>query len=620
MHQTNKTPIWLICIAGLTIMIMSACRTNQSPDTAPVALSPTAENSSPTSTARAVIALTATPTLDPESHLAVASAPDLSAVPLLATRQAQVDAALQADPPVLLLDDAELDAEQQRAQRLALQSADFLRYAYAPNDRTPLRNEMFAVYPARESDITPATTACAEHACYRVEMYNHALNITSIAMVDLDVSDDASAVMEVTHLPEAQPEAPAHLAALAQQIAMQSPEVQAALGFAPTDATMSNAKTALNHTTCESSRHFCVAPTFLVDDRALWAIVDLTEGRLVGVRWTYLGDFSAGRPDEVMIQREEIYNRFCQQNTRLEKDGWTFDYILTSSDGLRVSDVRFNDAPVVDSIKLVDWHVSYSWQEGFGYSDGIGCPIFSTSAVEAAALPTVEDIVQEGEVVGFALVQDYRHTQWPLPCNYRYMQRYEFYGDGSFRPVMLNLGRGCGNQGTYRPILRLDLVDDQKLSAWDGADWQTWDAEGWELLDENMPFTDDGYRYRLQDAAGAGYYVEPGRGQFDDGGRGDTPYVYVTHHNSAEGDADLITLGACCNTDYQQGPEVFIDEQPESTTDGDLVLWYVAQLHNDDTPGQQYCWADRAVEAGVLEPVIWPCAGGPRFVPVGEKK
>lgn len=101
-------------------------------------------------------------------------------------------------------------------------------------------------------------------------------------------------------------------------------------------------------------------------------------------------------------------------------------------------------------------------------------------------------------------------------------------------------------------------------------------------------------------------------------GRGDNAFVYVTRHNSAEGDADLITLGACCNTDHQQGPEVFIDEKPESTAAGDLVLWYVAQLHNDDAPGQQYCWADQSVEAGVLEALVWPCAAGPRFVPVGE--
>ena len=614
MHQTTKTTLWLVCLLGLTAYIAGGCSANTPPDTAPVLSTPT--DTSATAVASDTPGPTVTPTIDPESRLASTSVPDVDAIPLLATRQAQVDAALQADPPVLRLDDTALDPEQQRAQMLALQSTDFLRYVYTQDDHTPLRTEIFAVYPARESDITPATTACSQHTCYRVELYNYAFNLTSTAMVDLDVGDDASAVLEVTHLSDAQPEAPAHLAELAQQIAMQAPEVEEALGFAPTEATMSNAKTALNHTTCESSHHYCVAPTFLVDDRALWAIVDLTEGRLVGVRWTYLGDFSAGRPDEVMIQREDIYNRFCQQDTQLAKDGWTFDYILTSSDGLRVSDVRFNGAPVVDSMKLVDWHVSYSWQEGFGYSDGIGCPVFSTSAVEAAALPAVEDIVQDGAVVGFALVQDYRHTQWPLPCNYRYMQRYEFYLDGSFRPVMLNLGRGCGNQGTYRPILRVDLADDQKLAAWDDGAWQPWRAEGWELLDDNASFTEDGYRYQLLNEAGAGYYVEPDRGQLEEGGRGDTPYVYVTHHNSAEGDADLITLGSCCNTDYQQGPEVFINEQPESTADGDLVLWYVPQFHNDDTPGQQYCWADQTVVDGVLQPVVWPCAGGPRFVPV----
>lgn len=619
MHYTIRDCGWLLILC-LTAAVLSACGLNQpAPAATPSEAQPIATSASAAVSPTAP-APTTTPTLAAASRLAAPQDADLmlTAVPLLAARHAALAAALEADPPVLLLNEADLDENQRRAQTLALQQRDFLRFTRSPNDNTPFRNEMFAIYPARESDITPASAACQEHSCYRVEMYNHALNVTTIATVDLDAANDVSAVVEVVHQSEAQPEAPPHLAELAQQIAMQAPEVRDALGFAPTEATMSNAKTALNHTTCESSRHYCVAPTFIVDDRALWAIVDLTEGRLVGVRWTYLGDFSAGRPDEVMIQREEIFSRYCQQNSQMERDGWRFDYIITSSDGLRVSDLRFEGEPVLDSVKLVDWHVSYSWSEGFGYSDGIGCPIFSTSAVEAAALPAIEEITQDGDVVGFALIQDYRHTQWPLPCNYRYMQRYEFYRDGSFRPVMLNLGRGCGNQGTYRPILRIDLIDEQQLSAWGGDGWQLWQEESWELLSEESPLSEDGYRYKVATAADAGLYIEPGRGQFDDGGRGDNAFVYVTRHQSAEGDADLITLGACCNTDHQQGPETFIGDEPESTADGDLVLWYVAQLHNDDTPGQEYCWADQAVTDGVLEPVVWPCAAGPRFVPVAE--
>ena len=69
------------------------------------------------------------------------------------------------------------------------------------------------------------------------------------------------------------------------------------------------------------------------------------------------------------------------------------DYILTSSDGLRISDVHFQGQQVFDSAKLVDYHVSYSKTEGFGYSDAIGCPIFSQAAVLALEPPQVEDIV-----------------------------------------------------------------------------------------------------------------------------------------------------------------------------------------------------------------------------------
>lgn len=578
---------------------------------------PADEISEPTVSAepQPIITPDATPTLDSASRMAVPLDPASAQViqRLLATRQAHIDAALQADPPVLQFVQDSLDEAQQQAQSLALTSPDFLRYAYAQADRQPLRNEIFGIYPSRPSDISEASSACQMHTCYRVEMYNYAFNLTTIALVDVD----ASQVLQVDHLIDAQPEAPPHLAELARQIASHSPEVSEALNGTPAEATMANAKTALNQTSCESSRHYCVAPTFLVNDRALWAIVDLTDGRLVGVRWTYLGDFSAGRPNELMIQREEIFTHYCEQNTELNRDGWEFNYILTSSDGLRVADVRFEGQPVVDSIKLVDWHVSYSAIDGFGYSDGIGCPMFSSSAVEAAASPTIEEIVQDGETVGFALIQDYRHAQWPQPCNYRYMQRYEFYRDGSFRPVMLNLGRGCGTQGTYRPILRIDLVDQQTLASWDGAEWQPWTREGWELLDDTTPYTNAGYRYRMSNET-TGYFIEPGRGQFTDGGRGDNPFVYVTRHNSAEGDADLITLGACCNIDYRQGPELFIDEQPEATVDGDLVLWYVAQMQNDDAEGQRYCWADQVIQDGVFVPQVWPCAAGPRFVPVDQ--
>ena len=66
---------------------------------------------------------------------------------------------------------------------------------------------------------------------------------------------------------------------------------------------------------------------------------------------------------------------------------WT---ICTSSDGLRISDVKYNGKVVFLNAKLVDWHVSYSNTDGFGYSDAVGCPYFSNAAVVAIDHPKLK--------------------------------------------------------------------------------------------------------------------------------------------------------------------------------------------------------------------------------------
>ena len=47
--------------------------------------------------------------------------------------------------------------------------------------------------------------------------------------------------------------------------------------------------------------------------------------------------------------------------------------------------------------------------------------------------PVVEDHWTGDMRVGFTLSQDFRSELWPLPCNYRYVHRFEFYEDGRFR-------------------------------------------------------------------------------------------------------------------------------------------------------------------------------------------
>lgn len=543
----------------------------------------------------------------------------LAAVPALAEREARFAAALASDQPILTLQSG-LDRNQQRAQELAVADPLFQSFARDPQTGQPVRSEIMMVRPALPADLTDATaSACPQGACYRVEMFNYDANATAVALVNIN----QGVLVDVGFYPDMQPELPGYLADLAVQIAINSPEVAEALGFKPGAglAGMPGVKTALNNSQCERSHHLCVGPTFLLRDqgRALWAIVDLTEGRLVGVRWTDTGNGDAVPVTEQSLQDAVVMANFCEKILPLARDGWEMTYTLTPSDGLEIRDVRFQGRSMLASAKLVDWHVSYSRQDGFGYSDATGCPLFSTASVVAFNGPSVEEITRDGQVVGFALVQDFRSELWPLPCNYRYVQRYEFYRDGRFRVGALNLGRGCGNDGVYHPVVRMVLApgpqgDKATIAEWNGSEWVPWTREGWVQQTDATPYTPEGYQFRILGGDNRGYMLMPNRGQFGDGSRGDFAFVYVTLHKPEEGDADMLTIGPCCNTDYRQGPEKFL-EPPEPIEASKLVLWYVPYLKNDDTPGREYCWTESVIEGGLTRHKTYPCAFGPMFVP-----
>ncbi len=577
-------------------VLLAACGANPTPGSTPIP-----------PTAPGVLAPITTP--DPD-------APVLAAI---AEQNARSAAALALPVPILTLDDGLTD-EQQEAQRLAVADPRFQRDLFDTQSGAPLRSEIFGIYPWRESDLTDSTAGCLNGParCYRVEMYNYAYNAATLATVDVV----GGAVLAVQYLPDTQPDIPNYLVRLAVEIAINSPEVIAAMGVQPeaTDAMMPNAKTPLTRSRCERSQHLCVAPTFLAGTRGLWAIVDLTDFRLVGVRWTDMGDPSASQPvTEKSLQDEVITANYCDRTTPLDQAGWSLDYMLTSSDGLRISNVRFNDVPVLDDAKVVDWHVAYSESDGFGYSDAVGCPVFSQAAVVAARPPDISPIVVDGAEVGVSLRQDFWSPTWPAPCNYYYEQRFDFYSDGRFRVMVISHGRGCGNDGVYRPVIRMAWAGEQgRFSEWTGTTWQGWDQEGYVLKGFESRATDEGFMFQLE-TEHSGYFIEPAFGQFDDGGRGDNPYVFVTRAkpDGEEGGTDLPTIGPCCNTDYRQGPEKFIEPQPENLSDGaPLVFWYVPQIENDDTPGEEYCWAQSVVVDGVFRVNEYPCVAGPMFVPV----
>jgi hypothetical protein len=168
-------------------------------------------------------------------------------------------------------------------------------------------------------------------------------------------------------------------------------------------------------------------------------------------------------------------------------------------------------------------------------------------------------------------------------------------------------------------VTRIELAETARFAAWSGDAWQDWTEEGWAAQAET-PTDDAGYPFRVQTASGDGFYIAPSTGQFDDGGRGDDALVYVTrlHPDRDEGSADMVTIGPCCNEDYRQGPERFIE--PEPLGEAALVIWYVAQLRNEGTPGQQYCWSESILQDGVYVPLEYPCPSGALFVPLNARR
>lgn len=531
---------------------------------------------------------------------------------LLEARKQHVAEVLASETPIITLDKSVIGAEAYRAQTIALGSSEFKKNLF-DSKRTPYKNEIFQVRPLAASDRVSTNVNCADGTCYKVEMYNYALNITTLAIIDLK----KERVLRIIEYPDMQPELPEHLVKLAVYIANESPEVQAAVGGKPNEdkAIMERTKTSLNNSRCERSQHLCVAPTYVLEPKALWAIVDLTDENMVGTRWTEVGNTGL-RITERRLQNDFITEEYCEKEHTLERDGWTLKYMMTSSDGLMIYDAAYKGTPVINSLKLVDWHVNYSKTEGFGYSDAVGCPYFSSAAVVAVQAPNIQPLVQKGDTVGFVIVQSYWSEGWPAPCNYNYQQKFEFYKDGSFRPAAASIGRGCGTDGIYRPVLRIALNGaQQEFSEFESENqWKKWQKEQWKLQNAATPLSEQGFQYQVQQKGKWQYAIEPGRGQFDDGGRGDQAFLYVTKDNpqKEEGTMDLPTIGPCCNTDYRQGPEKFINN--ESVEQQPLVIWYVPEMHNDNTPGREYCWAERVPENGIFVNKVYPCYSGAKFV------
>ncbi|MGQ7322989.1 hypothetical protein ACTGUQ_12600, partial [Streptococcus suis] len=73
----------------------------------------------------------------------------------------------------------------------------------------------------------------------------------------------------------------------------------------------------------------------------MWAIVDLTDFRVVGLRWTNTSkELEQPVVTERKIQNENIADCYCNKVNTLSQKGWEMDYLLTSSDGLMISNVK----------------------------------------------------------------------------------------------------------------------------------------------------------------------------------------------------------------------------------------------------------------------------------------
>jgi hypothetical protein len=504
-----------------------------------------------------------------------------------------------------------LTAQQQQAQRLALASAPVQRYAEGA------RAEVFTILPFR-TPFVPAYDACRDGSCYQVDIFDfdQAATITAIVHVA------GYQVLDAWLTPASHPLITPALYQRAVEIIQSDPDVVAALGYEPTVAQTRLMDADHAETRCAAGR-LCAGATFMTDSGAVWVLVDLHEERIETLWWEEKPyDMRSNQIDP----KPEVAPEDCNTTIHVARDGWTLDYRTTPTDGLEVTSITHNiggvDRPVATRLKLLEWHARYP--TGSGYRDYTGCgggagggfPIYPAGSTQ------IRDLYdQANEYIGFAVVQDFRMSNWTFDCNYRYDQIFEFYTDGRYRVKAGAYGRGCGNnqlsEATYRPVIRMDVAvlgdGNDTFSIWNGSQWVNQTTEGWWL--QSGPVTAEGYRYRVMDQSGFGYFVEPGQGQFGDYGTGDNAYTYLTLHRASEGDADFGALPdtGCCNTNHRQGPHYWVDG--ENVFNQNIVLWYVPASEtittwavNNGYGERQYCWTDSASRT-------WPCFAGPMFTP-----
>lgn len=503
----------------------------------------------------------------------------------------------------LLQEEQPLTVAQNQAQDLAL--LDTRVSEYTAGDRA----EVFNVFPVSEKAFPAELTHCADGSCYQVDIYNFDKNAAITAMVHAN----SDTVLDVYYLENTHPLLNNRLNSLAAQIIHEDADVEAALGFQPSLDQIRLMEGYHMDTTCDG-RNICGTSVFFVDSGTVWVMVNINEEKIEKIWWTDrniepdYNDYSDRRDPED-----------CGTTKSVSQDGWEFDYLTMGTDSLNLSNVTYNGQDVVTSMKLLEWHAHYPG--GWGFVDYTGCGGSGGGFPISPFGPTqVIDMFDGTTRVGFEVVQDFRMSNWGGSCNYRYEQHFQFFTDGRWRVATAAFGQGCGNdsteEATYRPVVRIDIAADgasnDTLAVWNGASWVDQTTEAWWL--QSAPYTTEGYRYRVMDSGGSGYYIEPGQGQYDDGGTGDNAYLYATLYKAGEGATEIGSIGSCCTGDHRQGPDNYVNT--ENINNKDIVLWYVPQSEtitswqvNQGQADEQYCWTDNTSNT-------WPCVSGPMFVPV----
>ena len=534
------------------------------------------------------------------------------------------------DTAIVPIDEATLSAEKSTAQQIALNARSL--HQQIANDRA----EVFHIsrLPFYQPD---GRDLCGEQQCYQLDIYLWDSNTTLTAIVD----NGEARVLGVHRYEETQPAFSARLSARATELLIENDELAAALGHRPSAdeiALMDGQRG--DAPGCDGSE-LCVAASFVADSGSIWAIVNLSRDVVARIWWA---DRPFGADQAAKQYRAPISAEYralttptaCNNNLTYAQDGWSLSYGQSNSDGLHAWNISYLDTPVVDSIRLPEWHVDYTVQDDMpfrtGFIDYNACSTgFQAGSFRIIAYgePEIRPIVVTTtasltETIGFELVQDYRQFNWGFFCNYRYDQRYQFYADGRWRVVAGSFGRGCGNgmekEAHYRPIFRIDLASGSagnQFESWDGAAWQVENNESWhgdgDASGDGFVTNSNGHAFRIHNGI-SGFLVEPGAGQFGDGGTGDNGWIYHTKFDSDEGAADMPRVGDCCNADYEQGPEAFVDG--EATSGEDIVLWVVPDQATITEYGAAnglgdaaYCWTETTADPS-------PCLAGPMFVPV----